>query len=275
MRGADRYFSLRRACGWLPVAVAGQRWGRKDRPWRGLISLLSRRKSLKLVFLNGCATQKRAQDLTGRGVPTVIGTATSIPDETALQISSRFYKGLAQGLTLGGAWEEAKAEVMTGVDPNDVHRGFQLRQADTGRFPWDVEYKDDASKEIFNNWNLPGAANQPLFGLPEPKKQNLPPSPFLFLKPYGSEQAEIFFGRSYYIRDLYLKIIEPNSPPIILLYGESGAGKSSLLDAGLQPRLAAAADPETGNLLFDVRYQRRDQDLGLVGTLADVLLLHP
>ncbi|MBK7409155.1 MAG: hypothetical protein IPJ40_14480 [Saprospirales bacterium] len=43
------------------------------------------------------------------------------------------------------------------------------------------------------------------------------------------------------------------------------------MDAGLQPRLAAAADPETGNLLFDVRYQRRDQDLGLVGTLADVL----
>ncbi|MBK7338805.1 MAG: CHAT domain-containing protein [Saprospirales bacterium] len=237
----------------------------------GLVTLLSRKKNLKLVFLNGCSTQKFAQDLTTRGVPAVIGTAVSIPDDTALQISSRFYNGLARGLTMAGAWEEAKAEAITGADPNDTHRGFQLRAAETDRFPWDVEFRDDAAKEIFNSWNLPGVANQPLFGLPDPPKQKLPPSPFLFLKPYTSDHAEIFFGRSYYIRDLYLKISEPSSPPIILLYGESGAGKSSLLDAGLQPRLAAAADPNTGETLFDVRYQRRDQDLGLIGTLAEML----
>jgi hypothetical protein len=237
----------------------------------GLVSLLSRRKNLKLVFLNGCSTQKLAHDLAGRGVPTVIGTSASIPDTMALQISSRFFNGLARGLTLAGAWEEAKAEVMTGIDPKDVHRGFQLSEDDEGRFPWDVEFKDEASKELFNSWNLPGAANQPLFGLPEPKKQNLPASPFLFLKPYNAEHAEIFFGRSYYIRDLYLKILEQSSPPIILLFGESGAGKSSLLDAGLRPRLSAATHPETGQPLFEVRYRRRDQDLGLVGTLADVL----
>lgn len=237
----------------------------------GLVSLLGRRKNLKLVFLNGCATQKLARDLANRGVHAVIGTSVSISDTTALQLSSRFYKGLASGITLSGAWEEAKAEVMTDISPSDTHRGFTFNDDDSGRFPWDLEFKDEASKDIFNSWNLPGSANQPLFGLPEPKKQNLPPSPFLFLKPYGAEQAEIFFGRSYYIRDLYLKIAEPNSPPIILLYGESGAGKSSLLDAGLVPRLAAATDSDTGDLLYDVRYQRRDQDLGLIGSLADML----
>ncbi|MCB9285109.1 MAG: CHAT domain-containing protein [Lewinellaceae bacterium] len=237
----------------------------------GLISLLGRRKGLKLVFLNGCSTQKFAQDLVARGVPTVIGTATSIPDSTALQLSSRFYHGLARGLTLSGAWEEAKAEAITGAEGTDTHRGFNLRTPETGRFPWDVEFKDDAAKEIFNGWNLPGVANKPLYGLPEPPKRPLPTSPFLFLKPYTEEHAEIFFGRSYYIRDLYLKISAPTSPPIILLYGESGAGKSSLLDAGLQPRLQAATNPDTGAPLFDVRYHRRDQDLGLVGTLAEML----
>lgn len=242
----------------------------------GLVSLLGRRKNLKLVFLNGCSTQKLAQDLTKRGVPAVIGTAASIPDEKALQLSARFYKGLAAGLTLAGAWEEAKAEAMTTGDAEGTQRGIQLWEEDAGkealsRFPWDVEFRDDAAKDTFNAWNLPGEANQPLFGLPEPKKQKLPASPFLFLKPYGAEQAEIFFGRSYYIRDLYLKITEPSSPPIILLYGETGAGKSSLLDAGLVPRLAAAADADTGALLFDVRYHRRDGDLGLVGTLAEML----
>jgi hypothetical protein len=247
----------------------------------GLVSLLSRRKSLRLVFLNGCSTQRLARDLTKRGVPAVIGTSVSIPDDVALLLAARFYKGLSSGLTLAGAWEQAKAEVATtGGSSSQVQRGIAIDLDEQGsgfdldkgeHFPWDVEFRDGASKEIFDNWNLPGAASQPLFGLPEPRKQNLPPSPFLFLRPYGMEQAEIFFGRSYYIRDLYLKIIEPNSPPIILLYGESGAGKSSLLDAGLLPRLAAAADPETGEPLFDVRYQRRDQDLGLISSLAAML----
>ncbi|MEM7654940.1 MAG: AAA family ATPase [Bacteroidota bacterium] len=241
----------------------------------GLVSILSKQDSLKLVFLNGCSTQKMAQDLVARGVPAVIGTATAIADQVALNLSERFYKGLAQGLTLSGAWEAAKDEVRTAMDSPSNYRSLYLEEVETvpNRFPWDIEYKDDAAREVYANWNLPDVASQPLFGLPDiAGKHQLPPSPFLFLKPYEDQHAEIFFGRSYYIRELYLKIVEPSSPPIILLYGESGAGKSSLLDAGLRPRLDAArkvTQPDEG--AFEVHYQRRNGEIGLVGTLLEML----
>lgn len=241
----------------------------------GLVSLLSKQDNLKLVFLNGCSTQKMAQDLVARGVPAVIGTATSIADDVALNLSERFYKGLAQGLTLAGAWETAKDEVRTFMDSPSNYRSLYMAaiQVLPDRFPWDIEYRDDAAKEVFANWNLPDVARQPLFGLPPiAGKHQLPPSPFLFLKPYASQHAEIFFGRSYYIRDLYLKIAEPSSPPIILFYGESGAGKSSLLDAGLRPRLDAARNPENPDqLTYEVHYQRRNAETGLLGTLSEML----
>jgi len=70
--------------------------------------------------------------------------------------------------------------------------------------------------------------------------------------------AHIFFGRSQQVRDLYLRITDPGTPPVILLYGQAGAGKSSLLDAGLLPRFEAT---------HEVRYLRRQQEGGLLDTL--------
>lgn len=240
----------------------------------GLVPILSRRKNLKLVFLNGCSTQRLARDLVERGIPAVIGTSASISDKVALLLATRFYKGLASGLTLAGAWEEAKDEARALGKAGTDMRGIKLDTGTADRFPWDVAFRDQAAKEEMERWNLPEAAQNPLMFLPELKPAQLPVDPFLFLKPYEARHAEIFFGRSRYIRDLWLKILEPATPPLILLYGESGAGKSSLLDAGLRPRLEMAVrDDQPDQLLFDVRYARRDQDEGLVGTLARLLEL--
>lgn len=250
----------------------------------GLVSILSSKKNLKLVFLNGCSTQRLARDLADQGIPVVIGTADSIQDDLALDIAKRFYGGLAAGHTLAGAWEEAKneARAIKDVDvptaaTNDAHRGIKLPSKNSGRFPWEEEFsRSSAAHELFEHWNLPEEAKNPLRFLPKPREAALPAEPFLFLKPYESRHAEIFFGRSRYIQELYLKILEPISPPIILLYGETGAGKSSLLDAGLRPRLAVApAEDHPDELMFEVRYERRDADVGLVGTLARMLEYTP
>ena len=55
-------------------------------------------------------------------------------------------------------------------------------------------------------------------------------SPFKFLDPYGKEDRDIFFGREREIDELYHRVFESR---IMLVYGESGTGKSSLVHCGL------------------------------------------
>ncbi|MBV9493467.1 MAG: hypothetical protein JOZ54_04425 [Acidobacteria bacterium] len=54
--------------------------------------------------------------------------------------------------------------------------------------------------------------------------------------PFGPEDAALFFGRKRETEELYLRIL---SVPLLLQFGESGLGKTSLLQAGLFPLLRA------------------------------------
>ena len=55
-------------------------------------------------------------------------------------------------------------------------------------------------------------------------------SPFKFLDAYTKEDREIFFGRDREIEEMYQKVFESK---ILLVYGISGTGKTSLIDCGL------------------------------------------
>ena len=93
-------------------------------------------------------------------------------------------------------------------------------------------------------------------GLPEP----LHDSPLLrrpevpvsqnrsFLHYYGPEDAALFFGRDQEIRQLQRQF---HSARLLILHGESGTGKTSLICAGLLPRLSPESD-----VLVDVRLCR-------------------
>ena len=133
--------------------------------------------------------------------------------------------------------------------------------ADDHGFPWEFR----PGTELVERWSLPDAAGNPEFGLPHLPERDLPERPFRHLSWFTAEHAEVFFGRGYQVRELYEQVTDPTGPPILLLYGASGVGKSSLLDAGLVPRLEAG-----GNA---VRYCRRDQQKGLSGSLRDALQL--
>lgn len=89
----------------------------------------------------------------------------------------------------------------------------------------------------------------PCHGLPGLPRLELPANPFRYLQRFTRDDAEVFFGRRREIRLLYDLLTSPDAPSLVLLYGQTGVGKSSFLDAGVVPRLAWH---------HEVRYVRRD-----------------
>lgn len=229
----------------------------------GLASFLGQQTGLELVFLNGCATQNQAEGLLDANVSTVIATSRAIDDKVATEFSSCFYRALAGGADIQRAYNEARAAIQKEYGDNARNlylAGTKAKDLAEERLPWDLYLRPGA--ELAAHWNLPEAVGNPLFDLPPVPAGDLPPSPFRHLSWFAREHAEVFFGRGYEIRDLYHRAIDRNSAPIILFYGQSGVGKSSVLAAGLIPRLEKS---------HEVHYLRRDGKKGLLGTLNEAL----
>ena len=69
-----------------------------------------------------------------------------------------------------------------------------------------------------------------------------PGCPYLGLVPFQEEDARVYYGRGGLVAQLVQRLVgRLDGMGILLVTGESGAGKSSLLRAGLMPRLAAGA----------------------------------
>ena len=226
----------------------------------GLAKFLGHQRGLQLVFLNGCSTHQQTQGLLDNNVLAVVSTSQAISDRVATDFSCQIYQGLAGGAGLLKAFNEAEAAVQMTEggdtralyfgDPKNVSGSF-----DADRWPWMLYFREGA--EHVGAWNLPNAVDDPLFGLPALPEQDLPDSPYRHLKWFTHQDAEVFFGRSHQVRDLYDRLTAPRTAPIVLFYGQSGVGKSSLLDAGLFPRLEHD---------HEVRYLRR-RESGLLDTL--------
>ena len=60
-------------------------------------------------------------------------------------------------------------------------------------------------------------------------------NPYVGPRPFETGDADIFFGRTREIRDLASLVVAHR---VVLLYSASGAGKSSLINAGVAPVLA-------------------------------------
>ncbi len=66
-------------------------------------------------------------------------------------------------------------------------------------------------------------------------------SPFPGLRPFTDQDSPIFFGRGRETDELLARLREPQSQRFIAVVGASGSGKSSLVWAGLIPRLMGGA----------------------------------
>ena len=239
----------------------------------GLLPLIAGQQDLRLVFLNGCFSARQATELLGLGVPAVIGTVKAVNDNLATNLAAAFYSALAEGAGLELAWKEATLKMQAEKGPDDLPSYYQSPDASRGinlqpvadRFPWDIQYREGA--EEVRQWNLPQAASNPYFGLPPiPAGYGLPEEPFQFLRAYSPREAKVFFGRGKEVRAICQRLANPLSAPLLLLHGQSGVGKSSLLHAGVAPRL------ETD---FQLIFLRREADKGLRTQLQEALGIRP
>lgn len=235
----------------------------------GLVPLIADQRSLQLVFLNGCFSIQQAKQLLEHGLPAVVGTVRAVADALATDLSISFYKGVASGLSIDRAWnmavQEAQAQRGAGDMSEYYHqaqRGPDIGGGGASRFPWELHYRD--AEGPAPQWNLPAASGSPLFGLPPLDEKRYPPpnEPFRYLERYTPEDAAVFFGRGSAIRQLYEQVTAAAGAPLILLHGQSGVGKSSLLQAGLLPRLGDS---------YEVVYLRRDRSKGLTRQLLEAL----
>jgi|GEM_PF-1045450 len=71
---------------------------------------------------------------------------------------------------------------------------------------------------------------------PLPDQLSFPDVPFLGFHRFQAHHARVFYGRKKDIRKV-LDLLEADPDKILLLNGPTGAGKSSLIEAGLLPRL--------------------------------------
>ena len=240
----------------------------------GLASLLGQQRGLKLVFLNGCSTRPQVKRLLEAGVPAVIATARPIDDGMATAFAAALYQALTTGYsgkdrTITGGCNLARAfaqaagftRAANGGQSRNLTATAPAREdiSDDDGFPWKIQYRPGS--EHIARWSL--FDDDPLFGLPDlPADIEWPVNPYRELSYFRREDARIFFGRGRAIRELYNLLVGLAGPRLIFYYGQTGVGKTSVLAAGLLPRV------ET---LFATRYLRRDAQSGLLGTLRAAL----
>ncbi|MGW6409070.1 nSTAND1 domain-containing NTPase [Streptomyces vinaceus] len=80
----------------------------------------------------------------------------------------------------------------------------------------------------------------------EPVGSRAQGSPYVGLAAFRTEDADLFFGRERLVEDLLAGLARQR---VVALVGASGAGKSSLLHAGLLPRLGARTPPAAVHVL--------------------------
>lgn len=233
-----------------------------------LLPILKDCRKLQLIFLNGCYTFYQAERLTEGGVPIVIGSTRALSDRQAWEFAEQFYRSLVKQ-NIAGAYRfaECKIEIKNGdsLDGEEpaISRGLGLHIA--GNSPFGIKYQEDLSEK--GRWSLAEAANDPLFGLPpisDEYRRYYSGNPFGHLKVYTETDAAIFFGRGHQISRIFRSLCDfaPASPPVLTISGATGVGKSSLLRAGLVPRLSTIAQ---------IVYLKWRSDVGLSNQLCNAI----
>lgn len=226
----------------------------------GLAKVLGKLPQLHLLFLNGCDTQSQTLDLFQVGIPLAIATSAGVPDAVARTFAERFYKGLTQDKSILEAFDDASAagEADNG-DPTSTfaaHRDVQSSAAASHPrrgWPWALYGPRGDRKWSLRGWARGGWSTQALredldgylrqavadfelrtFAGPQPRSRPRQEQPYKFLSAFDVDDADFFFGREAAVQGLCAAVLRDR---LTVLHAPSGAGKTSLLRAGLGRRL--------------------------------------
>ena len=160
---------------------------------------------LKLAIFNSCDGLGLARDLADLHIPEVIVMREPVPDRVAQEFLKHFLVTFSEGQSLYTAVREARERL----------------QALEDEFPC-------------ASW-LPVICQNPAVEPPTwLELGGILPCPYRGLFAFQEEDAHLFFGREQFIKDVVAAV---RRKPLVAVVGPSGSGKSSVVFAGLVPKL--------------------------------------
>ncbi|MBW4670291.1 MAG: CHAT domain-containing protein [Cyanomargarita calcarea GSE-NOS-MK-12-04C] len=182
-------------------------------------------KGLKLAIFNSCDGLGLAKQLADLNLPYIIVWREVVPDKLAQKFLQYFLSSFSKGESLFNSVRQARDKLKELANDKDIEK----RLPGVSWLP--IICKN--TTELAPSWeDLGGLSGE------------LPLSPYQGLSAFQKENADYFFGREKFIA----KLVEAaNSNPLVPVIGASGSGKSSVVFAGLIPRLQATENAEIIN----------------------------
>ncbi|PNJ93450.1 hypothetical protein CEP13_12505, partial [Cylindrospermopsis raciborskii C03] len=211
----------------------------------------AKKKGLKIALFNSCDGLKIADFLTEEvGIPAVIVMKEPVPDEFAREFFKRFLcRFVQENNCLSIAVDLAKNDIA--YRENKDFPGATWLPLTCYSNTQSEEFTWSKKRQVFRT--SISRQNIKIHNYFYHRQNDESQCPYQGLFHFGPQEAEFFFGREIFIEQLYNATQEaiqnatpnPEKRNIIPLIGASGSGKSSLVLAGLVPRLE-----KQGNWLF-------------------------
>ncbi|HEY9747845.1 MAG TPA: CHAT domain-containing protein, partial [Allocoleopsis sp.] len=180
-------------------------------------------KGLQLAIFNSCDGLGLAHDLQALHIPQMIVMREPVPDLVAQEFLKAFLTSFTQGVPLYLAVRQAREQLQGLEDEFPCASWLPVICQNPAELPmvWQPQHQ---------------AVDQRIESV---SPAQIPPCPYRGLAAFQEPDAPFFFGRETFTNKLLH--LAPTQP-LIAVVGPSGSGKSSVVAAGLIPRLRAAGD---------------------------------
>ena len=161
------------------------------------------KKGVECVIFNACYSEVQAEAIS-QYVNYVVGMNRAVGDKAAVAFAVAFYDAIAAEYAVEEAYELGRSQMMS-------FRENEIPVLKTKKLP------NSAIDDIVINF-----------------EEVIPPNPYQGLAAFGEEDADFFFGQEKFVNNL---AEVTHKQPLVAVVGPSGSGKSSVVYAGLIPKL--------------------------------------